>query len=643
MSTSRLRRALRKPPRVLARRLVLEASVELERLRAPRRGAAFDEAALLARTRGASIDALWDTTVARAPFAHAAPPVDDVERARVLAAAEDGIARRVHLLGFGPAQLGTPIDWLRDPLSGERWEPGYAPRLQYVDLTRPSDVKLPWEISRMHWLLPVGQAYVLTGDERYAQAARDVIDEWIAANPYAMTVNWSVTMEVALRILTWSWLLGALGRSVAWRDAGFRSRFLRALWLHGDYTQRHLERSDVNGNHFDADAAGLVFAGLMFEHPTWADDGWSLLVDELPRQVYDDGVDFEASAAYHRLVCELFLLPALYREQLGLSVPSDYRARLESMGRFTSAILHPDGDAPLWGDADDARALPLGGNATNDHRYLPALLGLGGDSSEARWLLGSVVERPLPPRASAVFPDGGVYVLASGADHVVVDCGPVGLAGRGGHGHNDSLSFEATLEGTRVITDSGSYVYTASAAERNRFRATAAHNTPRVDGAEQNRIPESLWQLENDARPEPMLTEAFRFRGSHSGYLRLAEPVRPIRTIALDPVAHVLVVHDDFAGSGSHAIEIPYHLAPGLAPGDPTENTVRIGSFTLRWRGDWACTVEQAWVSPSYGVRVRNAKLVFRRNGTLEPLTVALAPAGVQEGELWAFAETSAT
>jgi Heparinase II/III-like protein/Heparinase II/III N-terminus len=636
-----IRRALRKPPRVLARRLLEESSVELERLRAPRRAARFDDRRLLAETGAPSLDALWSRAVARAPFAQGPPPVDNAERARVLNAAEDAVARRVLLLGFGPAELGTPVDWLRDPRTGDRWQPGYAPRLSYVNFERPSDVKLPWEISRMQWLLPTGQAYLLTGDERYAEAARDVIDEWIAANPYAGTVNWSVTLEVALRILSWSWLLGALGRSKAWGDAAFRSRFLRALWLHGDYTVRHLERSDVNGNHFTANCAGLVFAGLLFEHDAWAREGWRLLVEELPRQVYADGVDFEASAAYHRFVCELFLLPALYRDQLALPVPKEYHARLESMGRFTAAILHPDGEAPLWGDTDDARALPLGGSTVNDHRYLPALLGLGGDPREARWLLGVSDAGPLPPRRSAAFPAGGVYVLAADVDHVVIDCGPVGLAGRGGHGHNDCLSFEATLDGVRVVTDSGTYVYSASAEERNRFRATAAHNTPQVDGAELNRIPPSLWQLEDDARPEPLLTEPLRFRGAHSGYLRLPDPVRPVRTIALDPVLHALVVHDAFEASAPHDVEIPFHLAPGFEPIAHGDSALQIGSFVLRWLGAWEHAVEVAWMSPSYGVRVATSKVVFRRSGPVEPLTVTLAPAAAPEDRLWAWAEKS--
>jgi hypothetical protein len=178
----------------------------------------------------------------------------------------------------------------------------------------------------------------------------------------------------------------------------------------------------------------------------------------------------------------------------------------------------------------------------------------------------------------------------------------------------------------RVITDSGSYVYTRCPEARNRFRATAAHNTPLVDGVEQNRIPESLWQLEDDASPEVLVAEELRFRGSHTGYLRLPDPVRPLRTIELDPQEHVLTVRDEFEARGPHAIEIPFHLAPGLEPGEPSgDATVPVGPFVLRWQGDWTCTVEDAWVSPSYGVKVPTHKVVFRRDGPVETLLVTIA------------------
>src|SRR5262249_3452455 len=162
----------------------------------------------------------------------------------------------------------------------------------------PSDVKFPWELSRMQWMIPLGQAYVLTGDEVHARHARELIASWIAANPYAHSVNWACTMDVALRAMAWTWFFHVFARSAAWRDATFRAQLLRSLFLHGDFTARHLERSDVNGNHYTADAAGLVFVGLFFggdEPGRWAAQGWKILETELPLQVFEDGVDFEAS------------------------------------------------------------------------------------------------------------------------------------------------------------------------------------------------------------------------------------------------------------------------------------------------------------------------------------------------------------
>jgi len=532
--------------------------------------------------------------------------------------------------------------------------------IDYVDPHDTSDVKVPWELSRLQWLIPAGQAYLLTGDERYAEAVRDVLDDWARANPYAWTVNWSCTIEAALRILSWTWFFRVFHASRAWADPGFRERFLCALYLHGDFTERHLEHSDVNGNHCTADAAGLAFAGLFFgqgrDAERWLERGWSLLCEEIPRQVYPDGVDFEASIAYHRLVAELFLLPALYRAALALDVPAAYRERLVAMARFAAAYCRPDGGTPLWGDADDARALPLGSQPLNDHRYLAGVVGavfgvaelrdaFAGSRSEAFWLLGPAATAALPdtatparPPRSTGFPDGGFYVLRNEVDHVFIDCGRIGLADRGGHGHNDCLSFEAALDGVHLVSDCGAFVYTRSFDERNRFRSTAYHNTPQIDGEEMNRFkPGLLWDLEYDARPSvrsfKACGEADVFCGAHAGYERLPEPVTPVRTITLDHRMHALVIKDAFEGCGRHRIEIPLHLAPGVEAMEQAPGRVSLQArgrrFSMEWgpQGTWTLTIGEGRVSPSYGVALRTVRMLWTREGDLEPaLTVRIAP-----------------
>ncbi len=662
----KVRRALKKPPRYIAGRLLQEARGHAERHLSPLRIARMTPSALAKRAGHADCEAWWTFLASRRYVAGTQASVADLERicpgdhAITLADAGKALAHEVDLLGSGPVRLGAGIDWHQDFKTGHRWPPAYCKSIEYNNLDRPSDVKVPWELSRMQWLIPAGQAYALNRDERFAKGVREVIESWIAENPYAGSINWACTMDVALRLMTWTWFFHVFKDSAAWSEPAYREKFLQALYLHGDFTARHLEKSDINGNHYTADAAGLVFAGLFFggdgEPKRWLELGWRILSDELPRQVTGDGVDFEGSIPYHRLVQELFLLPALYRLKHGMEVARGYRDRLLAMARFTAAYSRADGSVPLFGDADDARALPFRQQPINDHRYLLALAGhalgapelveeFSGPRSEMFWIAGAAITATLPDRdvapasaqRSKAFAEGGYFILRNGRDHVFVDCGPIGLAGRGGHGHNDLLSFDAVLDGVHLITDCGAYLYTANFQERNNFRSTAYHNTPLIDGEEMNRFvgPRDLWTLRDDARPvveEVAFGEdESRLVAGHTGYERLASPVRLRRTFALNHAQSRLTVRDEMTGEGTHRVEIPLHLAPGVSVSQEAGRWILASGakrFDVRWTSaqDWAAAVEPARVSPSYGVVVPAEKFVWRRIGALRPLEVTIAP-----------------
>ncbi len=62
-----------------------------------------------------------------------------------------------------------------------------AAHLEYLELDRPTDVKVPWELSRCQHFTTLGQAYWLTGDERYAREFVDEVSDWIARNPVGAT------------------------------------------------------------------------------------------------------------------------------------------------------------------------------------------------------------------------------------------------------------------------------------------------------------------------------------------------------------------------------------------------------------------------------------------------------------------------
>ncbi len=555
--------------------------------------------------------------------------------------------REVEMLGSGPVTLTTPIDWTLDFKSNIRWSMHPSLRLPVNGLGKPSDIKVPWELSRLQWLLPVGQAYVLDGDEAKAAFAREIIEDWIISNPVCRGPNWICAMDVALRAISMIWLFHACKESACWKDIGFLERLVKSLILHGKFIDTNLEYADVNGNHLTTDLAGMTVIGIALGgrgiSRRWVERSWRILLDEFPRQVPSDGVNFEASLPYHRLVAELFLLPALARRNVGLNVDTEYLSRLLQMSTFTLQATMPDGGVPIWGDADDGRALPLGTQAINDHRYLvETLLTMDHPEStpkfdETLWWLG-VGDKPvktLPAPHSMAFDVAGVYILRTDEHYLFVDAGPVGMAGRGGHGHNDCLSFIACLNGTPLIIDAGAYVYTADWQARNRFRATTAHNTPEIDGEEINRFnPRHLWHLRNDAIPEirrwNSTDDADCLIASHSGYQRLPSPVTPVRGFILDKTRGRLIIADSFEGDGAHSVRIPLTFAPGCSieqstPGEwlitaDNRRFVLMVSDTDHWQGD----IGEAEFSPSYGIKVPVACLVFTRNGALMPLTMSV-------------------
>jgi len=661
----RARRALRKSPRHLAAR-----GVEAIRWRAQRPWSAVvpklvSAQALLREAGAKDIDGLWTrlarqsfflSTHDRASWVAAFDREYAGTRQRLVADADRSLHHEFDLLGSGPVSLGDSIPWLTDFKTGKTWPLQYCRHIEYNELDRPTDVKVPWELSRCQHFARLGQAYWLTGEDRYAQEFVGEVRAWIAANPYAWSVNWACAMDVALRAVSWIWGFYFMADAPACSSREFRTELLRSLYLHGEFVATHLEKADVNGNHYLCDGVGLVFLGCLFgatpRGRKWRTIGRDLVVSEIFNQVTPDGVDFEQSTAYHRLVLEAFLTSYLLLEKHGESIPQDAWARLERMCEYVEAYTKPTGLAPLVGDADDGRVQTLGSQPIGDHRYLlsTAAVRFGREDFKARaecffdesfWMLGPdglarfrTLRQVAPSNESRAFADGGFYVLRSADAHVFIDCGDVGMRGRGGHGHNDILSFELFLNGMNIVTDCGAYLYTASREWRNAFRSTAFHNGVQVDDEEVNRFisPDALWQLAYDAHPvDAVLTRRRgidRFCGSHDGYLRLTYPVTHSREYVLDRERSRVLVRDSLTGTGWRQLTWRFHLDPSITP-EHDGRTVRLSNGAREvWlipdlsALDARLDIEDGWVSPSYGVRVPTKVLVWRTRVSL-PVTAS--------------------
>ena len=218
------------------------------------------------------------------------------------------------LLGSGEVNLGPRIDWHRDFKTGYQWDPA----AYYRDINIPygkADIKVPWELSRFSHAVTLGQAYWLTGDEKYTREFMAQVSSWIDGNKPKFGVNWACTMDVAIRACNWIAGYAFFSHSPEISD-DFFLKFLKSLYQHGGHIRNNLEYSEtLTSNHYLSNIVGLVYLGVMFpefnEAAAWKAFGVRELAREMEKQVYADGCDFEASTCYHRLVLELFFFSTL--------------------------------------------------------------------------------------------------------------------------------------------------------------------------------------------------------------------------------------------------------------------------------------------------------------------------------------------
>lgn len=95
---------------------------------------------------------------------------------------------------------------------------------------------------------------------------------------------------------------------------------------------------------------------------------------------------------------------------------------------------------------------------------------------------------------SFFYSDFGLVGLRGKDFYLGVSITSVGQKGRGGHSHNDKLSYELYADGISYESDPGSYVYTESVEWRDKFRSVIAHNCPYF-GEEQNLIGNNCFEL----------------------------------------------------------------------------------------------------------------------------------------------------
>ena len=555
--------------------------------------------------------------------------------------ADDLTGNRIALFGR-TFDFGERIDWHLDPEAGVRWPLEHYTRVPIV-VGRLADARVVWELNRLHHLTTLGRAYALTRDERYTIAFIGQVTSWCEANPPRFGINWTVAMEAGIRAVNLILALDLFRASPLLTDVVIEL-LLKILLAHGQFIRRNLEFSyRVTSNHYLSDLIGLFAIGTVIpyfkESRGWATFAAREVVQELKKQVREDGADDEASIAYHRLVLEIFTLFVVLMGDPARSLSDDERRRFEAMFEFTRAYLKPDLTSPVLGDSDDGRLIKFKTRPPVDHGYLLSLAAIllrrsefklsARIDEEALWWFGeeglkTFEQLPVSDRAPAsqAFREAQVFIQRRDSLYAIVDGGDNGLNGRGSHAHSDALSFELFAYGQTFLRDPGTYVYTTSQRWRHLFRSTAYHNTVRIDRQEINAIRfDQPFSAGRNVRPKVNAWTSDEERdvldAEHDGYARLAKPVTHRRVLTFHKREAYWTLEDRFTGSGHHLFEICFHFDPGVEVRVEEDGRViassRSHALAIIPLSGHPFAVKRArrWVSPSYRTRLRSSAIIY--------------------------------
>lgn len=552
-----------------------------------------------------------------------------------------------NFLGFEGLDFGSPPDWHYEPISGKR-----SPRVHWslIDEINPAetgDKKIVWEVNRHQYFVNLGQAYRITGDEKYALNFVEHIESWFNENPPKIGVNWLSSLELAFRSIAWIWAYHFFAGSPNFKERT-KQRIAEFLYLQARHIETYLSTYFAPNTHLTGEALGLYYIGSFLaqlpESARWKEKGYNILMEMLEVHIRPDGTYCEQASQYARYTADFYLDLMVLRRREGLNVESRHSERLESLCDFLMHLTQPNGRSPLIGD-DDGGQYPFRDNRPIDD--FRATLGVaavlfdrgdlkfvaGERTSEIFWRLGGqgvddfqqVSAFEPKDLAKACF-DGGFFTArnnwSNDADHIVIRCGPHGFK-NAGHAHADLLSFVLSLNGVPVLVDSGTFVYTGDPEARNLYRSSAAHNCLTVDGYSSS-IPDGpfSWKRTANARLVRWHSDAagVEFAGSHNGFERLG--VRYQREIDFKYGGPVTVVEKITTREG-HLFEVNFVLAPDITPlilGDTVElndertaKVVRLvgsaGSNDSPLEGEWRILDWQ--ISPVYGKQCSTKKLVY--------------------------------
>lgn len=494
------------------------------------------------------------------------------------------------------------IDWQVDFKSGYRWnELDWSKDIKYGD-NKGADIKVPWELGRLQFLPLLLITAKNENNGTYLAACERIFHDFYFSNPPRFGTQWMTSMDVSIRLVNLLYSIELIKQFELSFTELWDINLQRSLIDHYEHIWENLEYSSgFRGNHFLINVCSLAIASF-YLYDIYGDrleEIIEVIEEELEHQFYKDGGNFENSTCYHKLVSEMLILTFDVVEKSkhvhNLSFSKEAKIKLSFILQFLDNIQNSLGDVPQIGDNDSGYILRTNyGESVRNISYLQYV-----GKSE--------------PVEFATFADFGLTRYGNENYDLFIKHSPaLGNMGKGGHDHNDTLSFTLSNKSGEIFVNQGTYCYTADKGLRNHYRSTAAHNVLYINGVEQNEFygqnkDDLFWIAKQKAIPKVISVNHISFIGEidygKSTYRRT-----------------FFVKNDSLIVKESYGIEcekeLHFHLNKGTYAKYLNENSLLIitpENEKIRFTFDnGELEITEYWLSPEYGVKQKAYKLIIK-------------------------------
>lgn len=453
-----------------------------------------------------------------------------------------------------PEIFEDEINWMHIPIDDPEWT---------------------YQFNRHRFWICLGQAYALTGDEKYAKTFAGQMTHWVKSIKLEDPKNqpaWR-TIEAGLRLEYWLKAFCYFEESPALTDEVCdifeKSIIEHAEYLMGIYdTFRLVSNWGVLQNH------GLFIAGVMLPETKrtieYRTESLKRLEEEITIQVYGDGVHWEQSPMYHNEVTHCYLDVKILADRNNITLPKIINENLYKMSYASMYHKKPNHFELLMGDSDDIDVRDI--ISKGAYLYKDPVLKFGGYEAfdfDCIWDLGfkaseeySKLEATEPDKTAIELKESGNYYLHSdwseNQNFFHFHCGTLGA----GHGHSDKLHIDLFSNGEDILVDAGRYTY-VNKPERYEFKDPSAHNTITVDDKDFIVCKDS-WECSKLARAinqKMVASEDYDYlEGGNLGYYDLDTGSVYINRRILYIKPDIYIIVDEFYGNSAHKYNQYFHF-----------------------------------------------------------------------------------